>query len=94
MNGVVECLPLLWVGTTQQLYYNAYSPIFNSLYKSANEWIYFNQELSTTTKSVINMQFSLSPYYKLAYTLKLITVGLAYQTVLTSVTLSDNSSNS
>jgi hypothetical protein len=92
-NGAVECLPLLWVGSTQQLYYNAYSPIFNNLYKSANEWIYMNQDLSSSSQSVINLQFSFNPYYKLVYTLKLVSVGLAAQNLTTSIILTDNSSN-
>lgn len=52
-----------------------------------------NQDLSSTSKSVINLQFSFNPYYKLVYTIKLVSVGLAAQNLTTLITLTDNSSN-
>lgn len=92
-GGMLQCLALQWMGSTQQIYLNAYSGMFSRIYQTSSEWIYFDPQLSTNSKSIVYLPLALTPYYKLVFSLKLIAVGLAYQNLTTSITLLDNATN-
>jgi hypothetical protein len=92
-KGLTQCVAQQWMRSIQQIYFNAYDPIFGNLYQTSSEWVYFDSQLSTNSKSIISMQLTLSPYYKLAFSLKMVAVGQINQNLTIAVTLTDNASN-
>ena len=88
-----ECVAQPWLGFIQQIYLNVYDSMFAQLYQMGGEWIYFDSQLSTNSKTTVSIQLALAPYYKLAFSLKMIATGQISQNLTTAVILTDNASN-
>ena len=74
----LACLVYPWLNGMEQVYNNAYDPIFSGMLVSAGqEQIYYDQAVNSAriNSSIITITVTLSPYYKTAIQLKLVLIN-------------------
>ena len=72
------CLVYPWLNGMEQVYINAYDPIFSGMLVSAGqEQIYYDQAVNSAriNSSIITFTFTLPPYYKTTIQLKLVLIN-------------------